>query len=109
MIFHNCLHAILRQGVLFGGCVEVLYSFFSREEFPELYWDHQDYILFLETSEEMANSSMVYNCLRTLFCKGAFKRLVGIVVALPKIQFLGRTPSGGIDLYRKEQQDAIGK
>ena len=102
----------IRRGFLFGGCVEVLYKFFGThdEKFPEEYWDFQDCILFLETSEEMPSADMVENCIKILFEKGALKRLVGIVVAIPKTEFLafGKIASPDILTYRKEQQKAIG-
>ena len=101
----------IRRGFLFGGCVGVLYKFFGsthNEKFPEEYWDFQDCILFLETSEEMPAAKVVSDCIEILFEKGALKRLVGIVVAIPKTEFLGKIASPDILTYRKEQEKAIG-
>ena len=79
------------EGVLFGGCVEVLEWAMGTEIWPDdsLF---DDAILFLETSEEGASPDMLANWLRKYGDLGILQRVSGLLYGRPG----GGVPRGTI-------------
>ena len=72
----------VRQGRLFGGCLEVLEWLRGTSVWPDLP-DFEDAVLFLETSEEGAPPHTVARALRTYASMGILGRLSGILFGRP--------------------------
>lgn len=67
------------EGVLFGGCIEVLEFMKATRWWPEpTFWDGK--ILFVETSEEKPEVRNVEYMLRNYGSMGAFDKLTGLLV-----------------------------
>jgi muramoyltetrapeptide carboxypeptidase LdcA involved in peptidoglycan recycling len=72
----------VRQGRLFGGCIEVMAFIQGTRYWPDDgFW--QDRILFVETSEEMPTIQAVKRMLRTMGVAGVFERLSALLVGRP--------------------------
>jgi len=71
------------EGLLFGGCIEVLEFLKGTTYWPEEeFWN--DKILFLETSEEKPSPRQVGYMLRNYGIQGVFSRIRGLLIARPK-------------------------
>ncbi|CAM3719627.1 S66 peptidase family protein [Marinicrinis lubricantis] len=71
------------QGVLWGGCIEVLEFMKSTIYWPdESFW--HDKILFFETSEEKPSPMHVGYMLRNYGMQGIFSKIKGIIIGRPK-------------------------
>ncbi|CAD7975519.1 unnamed protein product [Amoebophrya sp. A25] len=95
------------RGTLFGGCTEVLMTYLASGYPLRVPTADERIILFLETSESMPHAGSVADLIRALSLRGFLKHLVGVIVALPKIEFLGQTARPDPESFRKAQKTAI--
>lgn len=106
--WHNYENKIL-EGRLWGGCLEVLDLHLSVRKYLPPLDQLSDSILFLETSEEMPTEGFVYRFLAALGELGILKKLKGLLLACPKAQFCGKTPTEGREAYIANQELAVKK
>ncbi len=71
------------EGLLWGGCIEVLEFIKGTDYWPEMsFWD--DRILFLETSEDKPSPMNVGYMLRNYGTQGILGKIKGLIIARPK-------------------------
>ncbi len=71
------------EGMLFGGCIEVLEFLKGTKYWPEdEFWNNK--ILFLESSEEKPSPRQVGYMLRNYGIQGVLSRINGLIIARPK-------------------------
>lgn len=70
-------------GKLLGGCLDAFPMYVGTEVWPKLE-EWKDKILFLETSDEKPEPSLVTFCLRNLGAQGIFSVAKGIIVGKPQ-------------------------
>lgn len=97
------------SGRLWGGCLEVLELQFAANNphylpTPD---DFKNTVLYLETSEELPSEGFVYRFLAALAERHLLQHLKGILVGLPKTQFLQNVPPEARESFRTNQQQAI--
>ena len=97
------------SGRLWGGCLEVLDLQLAANNphyLPTLD-EFNNIVLYLETSEELPSEGFVYRFIAALAERNILQRLKGILVGLPKTQFLHIIPPSERELFRANQQRAI--
>lgn len=100
---------VMTSGRLWGGCLEVLDLQLAANNphyLPALD-EFNNIVLYLETSEELPSEGFVYRFIAALAERNILQRLKGILVGLPKTQFLHIIPSGGREAFRANQQNAV--
>ena len=105
--WYNCDNVSI-SGRLWGGCLEVLELQFAANNphYLPTFDDFNNIVLYLETSEELPSEGFVYRFIAALAERHILQRLKGILVGLPKTQFLHSVPAGR-ELFRAHQQRAI--
>ncbi len=104
--WHN-FNSIITAGRLWGGCLETLdLQFAANQYLPELE-DFDDIVMYIETSEELPSAGFVYRFIAALGERGILERIGGMLVGLPKAQFLHVLPSEGKAQYLANQRAAI--
>lgn len=98
-------HSGIIQGLLWGGCLEVLYLHLSVKRYLPNFDQLADTILFVETSEEMPSEGFVYRFFAALAELGL--KFKAILMAYPKAQFCGNQPAEGRQTYIANQQNAV--
>lgn len=84
------------RGEILGGCLESIYTFFSRDRYPDTVdmvrryqifpslEEWQDKILFLETSEEKSSPEIFRKMIQALKGYGLFDVVAGVLLAKPQ-------------------------
>lgn len=97
------------QGVLWGGCLEVLDFHLSVKRYLPSFEQLDNAILFIETSEEMPTGGFVYRFIAALAELGLLSRFKAILMGYPKAQFCDYQPFEGREAFIKNQQYAVKK
>jgi muramoyltetrapeptide carboxypeptidase LdcA involved in peptidoglycan recycling len=64
-------------------------------------------VLFIETSENMPHEGNVGDLVRCLGIRGLLRHVVAVLVALPKVEFLGQRAQPDPETYRAKQKAAV--
>lgn len=106
--WHNC-DTVITSGRLWGGCLEVLDLQFAANNpryLPALE-EFDNIVLYIETSEELPSEGFVYRFIAALAERNILQRLKGLLVGLPKTQFMHMAPPCGRESFMVNQRQAI--
>lgn len=105
--WHHCDDRAVRSGLLWGGCLEVVYKHLATQTCVPDAYELNGAVLFVETSESFPPAAIVYDFFQTLGQLGLLCRFSAVLVGRPQTVCRGQHAAPSRDSYRYEQKLAV--